>query len=509
MQSPFLLKFQKLRRNFFLQGGLLILVFWAILYLPHLRTSPKWYGDEILTLDIGKSLIHGQFTNRSAYCTFFAPGYNYQMGFAFLTGLFSQITNGDILGGRFFSILIGLLTAWIGYYFISRKIGFIWGLFFAFLLLGYSQSIIHYRWIYPHNAVGLGVLGATLLLMRPAQTMTDWKAGCFLAVAAGSHLLAIHATATAVLCRLKRPASWIRVGLLPFLIIGVSALIIWFHFHGWLLEDLIALRDMYGRYSLENGGGGQKFINFSLFFLQDYFHLFAFIGCVLCLRRRTYVIPIMVLTLVFLLTQNRRNLPLFYYQAMTVLPILAVGTTFGSRFLVCKLAKIVPAKVLRKRLIETILVILLIVNGAWKLPAVLSGNIITRADPWAVSSSDDYDTTAAWINNHTKPDDLVITYWTLGWLLKCHNADVLAATAWSGGTAGDYYPTPISHERFRWDADISKAKYFILTELDQKWALAQGDALRVVKASGIQGWPIIYECGSIKVFQNPKAPISH
>jgi len=89
MQSPFLLKFQKLRRNFFLQGGLLILVFWAILYLPHLRTSPKWYGDEILTLDIGKSLIHGQFTNRSAYCTFFAPSYNYQMGFAFLTGLFS------------------------------------------------------------------------------------------------------------------------------------------------------------------------------------------------------------------------------------------------------------------------------------------------------------------------------------------------------------------------------------------------------------------------------------
>jgi len=502
MQSPSM-RSRMLRRNFFLLGGFLIAVFWATLYLPHLRISPKWYGDEILTLDIGKSLTHGELSNRSVYCTFFSPGYNYQLGYALLTGLFSRLTNGDILGGRLFAALIGLFVGWTGFYFISRKIGFLWGMFFAFLLLGYSQSIIHYRWIYPHDAVGLGVLGATLLLMRPAQARSDWRAGCFLAVAAGSHLLAIHATATSLLCRIKRPASWIRVGFPPFLIIGTSALIVWLHFHGWLFEDLGALRDMYGRYSLENGGGAQKFLNFSLFFLQDYFHVIALIGCLLCLRKRTYVIPIMVLTLVFLLTQNRRNLPLFYYQAMTVLPVLAVAITFGTRFLVCKLNRIIPAKGFFKRLIESILVVLMIANGAWKLPSVLSGNIVTRVDPWVVTSSDDYDTAADWINNHTTPDDLVITYWTLGWLLKCHNADILAATAWSGGIAGDYYPTPTSRERYRWDADISKAKYFILTELDQKWALAQGDALKVLQSSGIEGWPIVYECGSIKVFENP------
>ena len=40
----------------------LVTLLWSILYLPNLRTSPPWYGDEILTLDIGKaltlSLIH-------------------------------------------------------------------------------------------------------------------------------------------------------------------------------------------------------------------------------------------------------------------------------------------------------------------------------------------------------------------------------------------------------------------------------------------------------------------
>ena len=504
MQSPHFLRSRQLRRNFFLQGGLFILVFWAILYLPHLRTSPRWYGDEILTLDIGKSLVHGDLANRAVFCTFVSPTYNYQMGFAFLTGLFSKITNGDILGGRLFSSFIGLLTAWTGFYFISRKIGFIWGLFFAFLLLGYSQSIIHYRWIYPHDAVGLGVLGATLLLMRPACARTDWKVGLFLSIAAASHLLAIHATATSLLCRLKRPSSWIRIGILPFLIIVGSAFIVWLHFHGWLFEDLQSLRDIYGRYSAENGAGFQKVINFTQFFIQDYFHLIAFFGCLLCLRKRTYIIPLIALVLVFLLTQNRRNLPLFYYQAMTVLPVLVAGITFGTHFLVCCLSKIIQAKFRCSRLLGGILFFLMIVNGAWKLPAVFSGNIVTRVDPWVISSVEDYDTTAAWLNNHTRADDLVITYWTLGWLLKCHTADILTAAAWAGAAAGDYYPAPPSHDRFRWEAEIKKAKYFVLTDLDLRWALGQGDAMKVVEGAGVPNWPIVYTCGTTKVLANPQ-----
>ena len=493
----------KLQRRYLLTGAGLILLFWALLYLPNLRTAPNWYGDEILTLDIGKSLAKGQLANRAVICTFFSPTYNYQPEFAFLTGLFSWATGGDILGGRFFSTLIGLLTAWTGFYFVSRKKGFLWGMMFAFTLLGYSQAVIHYRWIYPHDAVGLGILGSTLLLMRPARAKSDWKAGLFLAIGAGSHLLAIHATALSLLCRLKRPRSWIPVGLPPFLIICGSLLFVWLHFHGWLWEDLKALGEIYSRYSDENGRGIRKLFNFLNFFLQDPFHIAALIGCLLCLRRRTYMVAVMALGLTFLLTQNRQNLPLFYYQAMIVFPLLALAITFGLQFLTTVLIRKLSLPKSARRVVPLVLIAVSLILGARNLPSVLSGNLSTRVTPWVISSPADYDEVAKWVNAHTDAEDLVITYWTLGWLLKCHTADVLTACAWAGRSAGDYFPTPPSHDRFRWDSGIGSAKYLVLTDLDQHWALAQGDAMANLRDSGVESWPLVYSCGTTQVLENP------
>lgn len=492
-----------LRRRFFLIGAGMICLFWALLYLPNLRTAPNWYGDEILTLDIGKSLLKGQLANRAVYCTFFSPTYNYQPEFAFITGLFSWVTGGDILGGRFFSVLVGLLTGLTGFYFVSRKRGFFWGLLFATTLLGYSQAVIHYRWIYPHNAVGLGVLGACLLLMRPARARGDWKAGAFLAIGAGSHLLAIHATALALLCRLKRPRSWIPISLPPFLVICGSLLLVWLNFHDWLWEDLRALKDIYARYSAENGEGIRKFFNFLNFFLQDPFHIAALIGCLLCMRRRTYMIAFMAMGLTFLLTQNRQNLPIFYYQAMIVFPLLALALTFGLQFLSSYIARILSLSKSARRAIPLVLLAVSLGIGVRNLPAVLSGNLPTRVAPWVISSTSDYDEVAKWINAHTAPDDLVITYWTLGWQLKCYTADVITACAWAGRPAGDYFPTPPSHDRFRWDSGIISAKYFVLTDLDQRWALAQGEAMANLQASGVASWPLVYSCGTSQVLENP------
>lgn len=492
-----------LRRRFFMIGAGLICFFWALLYLPHLRTAPNWYGDEILTLDIGKSLAKGALANRAVYCTFFSPTYNYQPEFAFITGLFSWGTGGDILGGRFFATLVGLLTALTGFYFVSRKRGFLWGMLFAITLLGYSQAVIHYRWIYPHDAVGLGILGACLLLMRPARTGTDWKAGAFLAIGAGSHLLAIHATILALLCRLKRPRSWIPVGLPPFLVICGSLLFVWLHFHGWLWEDLKALGEIYSRYSDENGRGIRKLFNFLNFFLQDPFHMAALMGCLLCLRKRTYIVGFMAFGLTFLLTQNRQNLPLFYYQAMIVFPLLALAIALGLQFLSSIAVRKFSLPKTARRAIPLALIGMSLLLGARNLPAVLSGNLQTRVTPWVISSPTDYDEAAKWINAHTNPNDLVIAHWNLGWLLKCHTADVLTACAWAGRPAGDYFPTPPSRDRFRWDAGVGSAKYFVLTDLDQRWALAQGEALANLRASGVESWPLVYSCGTTRILENP------
>jgi hypothetical protein len=221
------------------------------------------------------------------------------------------------------------------------------------------------------------------------------------------------------------------------------------------------------------------------------------------MRRRTYIIALMALGLTFLLTQNRQNLPLFYYQAMIVFPLLALAITFGLQFLCSLAVRVLSLSKNARRAIPIILIALSLGLGARNLPAVLSGNLPTRIAPWVISSPTDYDEAAKWINVHTNPSDLVIVHWNLGWLLKCRTADVISACAWAGFAAGDFFPTPPLHERFRWDANIQSAKYFVITDLDQRWALAQGESLLNVRNAGVDHWPLIYSCGTTQVLQNP------
>jgi hypothetical protein len=57
------------------------------------------------------------------------------------------------------------------------------------MFLCYSQSIIHFRWIYPHNAVALGFAVSLLSLLCSSRPAHDWSAGVGLAVAAAAHPL--------------------------------------------------------------------------------------------------------------------------------------------------------------------------------------------------------------------------------------------------------------------------------------------------------------------------------
>ena len=95
---------------------MIISFLWGLLYLPHLRTSPRWYGDETLTLMIGKSLASGQAADRSLNATFWHPSYPYQPGFAWLAGVMAWIFGGDILGARLLSCSIALLVALLIYF---------------------------------------------------------------------------------------------------------------------------------------------------------------------------------------------------------------------------------------------------------------------------------------------------------------------------------------------------------------------------------------------------------
>ena len=128
------------------------------------------------------------------------------------------------LGGRG---VLGHFPAWFG----------------ALMFLGYSQSVIHFRWIYPHNAVALGLLVSVLAILRRSRPKVDWVAGAGLGIAAMSHPLFVHGMIAAILCRIKRPRSWLRLAtpaaLAIFLSLGCAAFRYWPEH--WLSQDLSEL----------------------------------------------------------------------------------------------------------------------------------------------------------------------------------------------------------------------------------------------------------------------------
>ncbi|GAB4175240.1 MAG: hypothetical protein Fur0032_15040 [Terrimicrobiaceae bacterium] len=203
-----------------------ILAVWALLYLPNLRTSPGWYGDETLIHHTSRNLASGISSNFALINTFWHPHYPYQPAYSWVNGLFARATGGDIIGSRFFDSLLGLAAALAIYLLGRRSFGTNAATFAAFMFLVYEQTVIHFRMSYAHNAAGLGLLIMTLYLLRPAVPSNDWRAGIGLAVAAGSHPLFVHGAISGLLCRMIRPRSWLRL-LVPagiYLIVSLATL---------------------------------------------------------------------------------------------------------------------------------------------------------------------------------------------------------------------------------------------------------------------------------------------
>jgi len=492
------------RRRLIALGISVIFFFWAALYLPLLRTSPSWYGDEFFTLNVGLPMTHGDLTNRALYSTFFSYAFNYQPCFTFLAGLFSRITAGDILGGRFLCALIGLATALTGFWFLHRRFGFFCGLFFAMFFLSYPQSIIHYRWIYPHGMVGLALVGAVGLLMRPARLPQDWKVGLVLILGVASHLLGVYATAAAGFCRLLRPKSWLPV-ILPstlfFLFVFFS---LNFLLSGWPAEDLSHLLRNYEADSENSGRIMNLVYNFAAFFLQDYFHISALLGFFLCLKRPSYMLCIVAFVMSFLILRNRQNLTLFYYQALVILPLLACLAAVG----LCGLVRLASRRFcVGKRFVRAVqsgLCLLCLLIGLSQVPAVLRERLPVRISDWVVDSIPDYEAAAKWLNQKTNPSDLVIVHWNLGWMLQCRNADILMATAWSGLPAGNFFDPPPDRKRFCYPTDIQGAKFFVITHLDEMWTFQQKSVPQFLETSGVSTWPTVFQAGTVRVLKNPK-----
>ncbi len=488
-------------RRLLLWGPILILTLgWAALYLPHLRTNPGWYGDETSVLLIGQNLLRGESAIGAIRITHWHTYYPMQPVYELVVGMFSFLTGGDILGARFSNALIALAISLAIFVLGRSRLGILPAFFGASLLLTFQQSIIHYRWTFPHNAVGLGFALTVLYLLRPSSPRTDWKAGGGLALAALSHPLFVHGAVAAFLCRLKRPAAWIRMALPPALALALVWLAITIQYwpKPWLVEDLGHL----ARYYSDDSGRQLGFLaNAWNFFRQDAFHTGTLIAIFLCATRRFYPIGLTAVVLSSLLLNNRQNLPVFYYQTMIVVPVFCLAWAGALAVLTRRLRRLHVTPPIR-RLVRAAPLALPGIYFLTALPAVWSGGLVPRNQYWVTQNMEEVEAAARWLNEHTTAGDLVIANWNIAWLLKARTADFLQATVWEGLTT-EYLPEPVSRDRFRYPAGLAEAKYVVIGDIDQRYVLRLPNIVPNAIRQGLENWPVVWAGPNYSIMKNP------
>jgi len=496
---------RSLRRRLLVVPVAILVAAWALLYLPHLRTSPRWYGDETLTLTIGQSLFAGHPADRALKVTFWHPSYPYQPAYAWLAGGMSWLAGGDIVGARVLNTLIALAIALLIALGSRRILGHIPALFGALLFLAYDQSVIHFRWIYPHNAVALGFVICVLALMRRSAPRADWTGGLGLAVAALGHPLFAHGAIAAWLSRIRHPRSWLRLAVPPAIAIGSSlGFAVWLYWpENWIPRDLSEMFGFYRTASETNSPGTQALANIAVFYTQDMFHIGAFAGALICLTRRALrPVAVFVAVVSVLLMQNRANLTVFYYQAAILLPILALAWAAALAVIIRRLRRLpLRAQVAHGAALACLMLPAYFL--AHNLPAVLRGQLVSRNDHWVTQDCHEVDRAAAWLNARVSPDDLVICGPNLGWLLHCRVTDLIQATAWQGKRTFTF-DVPVSREKFLFPAEIAQARYVVIGDIEVRWTLAQENVLAVSEEISTEQWPIVWQEKNYLIVENPR-----
>jgi hypothetical protein len=474
---------------------IVVLAVWGALYLPNLSNCPRWYGDETITLGCGQDLVKGLFANRAVWNTYINPQFCYQPGYVFLVGLASTLSDREIGWPRLLNSLTALGIAWTCLRLLGRRIGISRALLIALLFLTYQQSVIHFRWVYAHNltAFGLFVCFSTQCLRR--NSTRSWQGGGGLAIAAAAHPLALHGGVAAFLNRWNQPKAWIPT-LLPPLVVGLVCLIpIWLWNIDWWWNDFQALRDFYAGYTRELGAGWQWPVNFLRFLSHDWLHVLGGVALIPCLFTSLRPIAVASLVLVALLTQNRQNLPVFYYQAVVVLPLLVACLGWGLFWLQRRFFR-------RWNWTRWALFLLPLFMFMHVAPQVWSAGLISRNNPWVVRSNQDHLRASQWLNQNTRPEDLVICHWNIGWLLRCRTADPMMSVAWEGMTTFTY-EKGLLRQRFRYPAGLREAKYFVLTDIDRIWTLGQPNVSALFNEQTLSVWRPVFQNGSVLVLARP------
>ena len=498
--------------------GLLLL--WALLYLPNLRSNPNWYGDEGEWMDASWTLAQGHPRVDATVNDFLFP-YPYPPLYLIVNGMLLKLFGNDLVVARSLGAATALLAAallfWIGRRLRDRNFGFLCAA--AFLV--YPEAVINFRWARGHTLCGLFVLASVGFLVRYVQgrRLRDVLlagAMCSLAIATTywSWSLAGAVVLTALFVNWKHApaAALASFGYLILFLAGYGL------FHeggfGYLKEQLSRL------YLLANGAAPRPFLKelvpdlkylLGFLFTTDAWLIAGSVGlaCFPIKRYRKWLCLWLVVIAFAVVRRRGATLSLFMYPSTVFLPILALGVG-GLAAFVADLARSWSA-----RWVGWLPGLgALAVWGAISLQGSFT-RFRTKIDYWTQRSVADAEKAMAFVNANTRPDEFVVVPKQIYWLVRHEKKAMLAFCVNYEGKPNEMVPVPIPREQFWFDCNWRNAKFIVIAAGEDSAGLYGFDAvctgglpqIRVALDAITQSperWPVALATDEYKVFANPK-----
>lgn len=509
-----------------------LILFWAFLFFPNLRTNPNWYGDEGIVMEEAWTLAQSHPRYGPMRQDFLLPIPHPPLYLLLLGGLLKTFGN-DILVGRALQTATALATMVILFWVGTRLRDKNFGLLCAAAFLCYPEVAIHYRWVRGHPMQGMWILASIGFLIQYIQEkrLRDvvW-AGVMCSLAVGTHYFAFPLMGVVILTALlvNKRHVWAAVAsscafaglfLLWFAMAhdgGISYLLV--RFTGASHQGFGAMRSSW----VEELFRLYKLIMEFVFLTPtmnndgtlgvDIWILTASLGILFfpVAKFRNWLV-FWLLALMVGVFIGRNSVGVFLYQAFGFIPLLAVGCAGALVRLGDRAARLLPQHGGAVRVFPA--AVFLGGLGIFSLLGSL-GHFHTKIDRWTVRSSPDAEAAMQFVNSNTTSDDYVVMPDQLFWLYEQEKKAQLIHCAHYELGIEENATLGVPRDQYWFDCSIGNAKYVVLAYgvdadgqpagIDAVFWMGYEGPRRIVEKLQKQKWPVVFQQGEYMVLANPK-----
>jgi hypothetical protein len=501
----------------------IVFVLGAYLRVRKISSSPGWFRDEGTYFEVTRNVLQGEWRLGALNVTFVGPYMTHPPLFFCLEAVWVQIWGNEMRFFRLFCAALGL-AALLGTFvlcwrFIGKWHALLAGAFFALN----PQIVMFNRMGLPYNLC-MALLPIVLYFMLK---YAERKKLIWLLLSVFFAALALLSVYYAIMLVLFVGVMVLATGKkthLPFVVFILIPLGIFLLFASRTAgfgEDLAGLRHDAAAGSLVN-----TMRHYLEFFRLGPFYIIGVIG--ICLLRRPllrYSMLFLLLLMVHIVLRRADTIiTIVTYPVIPVLPLLAVGAAnFCLRFI--DAARTAIASELPRQLVSRIppaqqefwvkkvvatLIVLGIIGLLWMefnhTRHSIYGRFITPLQFCMVHNVGDAYTKADFIKSHASSADLVLSTYSLWWLLKTRNANIPQALL-REGIHTDFYLSSFSPGRFLFDPSLEKARFVVEDSFtDQRMnSLPETPhyAIRTAIDSVRSHWKKVFEAGEYRVYENP------